>query len=89
MRHRILGIAFVLLLVAALTASVLQYRKAFTPATWVTLDAERAGMQLSPGADVKLRGVVVGDVRSVDSEGGEPGCAWRSTRRWPARCRPT
>ncbi|MGN9910344.1 MCE family protein [Phytohabitans sp. LJ34] len=69
MRHRILGIAFVLLLVAALTASVLQYRKVFTPVTWVTLDAERAGMQLSPGADVKLRGVVVGDVRSVDSDG--------------------
>lgn len=69
MRHRILGIAFVILLVAALTASVLQYRKVFTPATWVTLDAERAGMQLSPGADVKLRGVVVGDVRSVDSDG--------------------
>jgi len=70
MRHRVLGIAFVLILVAALAASVLQYRKAFTPVTWVTLDAERAGMQLSPGADVKLRGVVVGDVRSVDSDGG-------------------
>jgi len=69
MRHRVLGIAFVLILVAALTASVLQYRKAFTPVTWVTLNAERAGMQLSPGADVKLRGVVVGEVRSVDSDG--------------------
>ncbi|GAA4470530.1 MCE family protein [Phytohabitans houttuyneae] len=70
MRHRVLGIAFVLILVAGLAASVLQYRKAFTPVTWVTLRAERAGMQLSTGADVKLRGVVVGDVRSVDSDGG-------------------
>lgn len=65
-----LGAAFVLLLVAALGASVLQYRKAFTPVTWVTLNAERAGMQLQAGADVKLRGVVVGEVRSVRSEGG-------------------
>jgi phospholipid/cholesterol/gamma-HCH transport system substrate-binding protein len=70
MRHRILGIAFVLILTAALGAAVLQYRKAFTPVTWVTLRTERAGMQLSPGADVKLRGVLVGDVRSVDSDGG-------------------
>jgi phospholipid/cholesterol/gamma-HCH transport system substrate-binding protein len=69
MRQRVLGVAFVLILVAAIAASVLQYRKAFTPVTWVTLDAERAGMQLSTGADVKLRGVVVGDVRSVESDG--------------------
>lgn len=69
-RHRVLGVAFVLVLAAGLAASVLQYRKAFTPATWVTLRAERTGMQLNPGADVKLRGVVVGDVRSVGSDGG-------------------
>jgi phospholipid/cholesterol/gamma-HCH transport system substrate-binding protein len=69
MRHRILGIAFVVLLVAALSTAVLQYRKAFTPVTWVTLRADRAGMQLSTGADVKLRGVVVGDVRAISSDG--------------------
>ncbi|WP_406075972.1 MCE family protein [Micromonospora sp. NBC_01638] len=69
MRHRILGIVFIAVLTAALTASVLQYRKAFTPVTWVTLEAGRSGLQLSPGADVKVRGVVVGDVRSVDSAG--------------------
>ncbi|MEV4656889.1 MCE family protein [Micromonospora sp. NPDC049301] len=69
MRHRILGIVFIAVLTAALTASVLQYRKAFTPVTWVTLEAGRSGLQLSPGADVKVRGVVVGDVRSVDSTG--------------------
>ncbi|MFF0365861.1 MULTISPECIES: MCE family protein [unclassified Micromonospora] len=69
MRHRILGIVFIAVLTAALTASVLQYRKAFTPVTWVTLQAGRSGLQLSPGADVKVRGVVVGEVRSVGSEG--------------------
>ncbi|MET7670659.1 MCE family protein [Micromonospora luteifusca] len=69
MRHRILGIVFIAVLTAALTASVLEYRKAFTPVTRVTLEASRSGLQLSPGADVKVRGVVVGDVRSVDSTG--------------------
>ncbi|NYF59246.1 MCE family protein [Micromonospora purpureochromogenes] len=69
MRHRILGIVFVAVLTAALTGSVLQYRKAFTPVAWVTLRADRAGLQLNEGADVKVRGVVVGEVRSVGSTG--------------------
>ncbi|MGQ5264487.1 MCE family protein [Micromonospora sp. ZYX-F-536] len=69
MRHRILGIVFIVVLTAALTASVLQYRKAFTPVDRVTLQAGRSGLQLSPGADVKVRGVVVGEVRSVGSDG--------------------
>ena len=57
------GVAFVALLGGALTLSVLPYRKAFTPVTWVTLRADHTGLQLNPGADVKLRGVVVGEVR--------------------------
>jgi phospholipid/cholesterol/gamma-HCH transport system substrate-binding protein len=68
-RPRILGLVFVVLLGAALSLSVLQYRKAFTPVTWVTLETAHAGMQLTPGADVKLYGVVVGDVRTVTSDG--------------------
>src|SRR5207245_2558422 len=35
----------------------------------VTLQADRIGNQLSPQADVKLRGIVVGTVRSVKSTG--------------------
>ncbi|SDZ29192.1 phospholipid/cholesterol/gamma-HCH transport system substrate-binding protein [Micromonospora pattaloongensis] len=70
MRHRLLGIVFIALLAVALTASVLQYRKAFTPVAWVTLRADRAGLHLNEGADVKVRGVIVGDVRSVRTEGG-------------------
>ncbi|OKI69709.1 MCE family protein [Micromonospora sp. CB01531] len=70
MRHRVLGIVFIALLTAALTGSVLQYRKAFTPVDRVTLHADRAGLHLLEGADVKVRGVVVGDVRSVRSDGG-------------------
>ncbi|MFI7606259.1 MCE family protein [Micromonospora sp. NPDC049366] len=69
MRQRLLGIAFVVVLTAALTGSVLHYRKAFTPVTWVTLRADRASLHLTEGADVKVRGVPVGEVRSVRSGG--------------------
>ncbi|MGN9777087.1 MCE family protein [Micromonospora sp. H33] len=70
MKNRILGVVFIAVLTAALTASVLHYHRAFTPVAWVTLHTDRAGLQLSDGADVKVRGVVVGDVRSVRSDGG-------------------
>ncbi|HZN72161.1 MAG TPA: MCE family protein [Micromonosporaceae bacterium] len=66
---RVLGLAFVILLAGLVTLSVLAYRKAFTPATWVTLRADHTGMQLNPGAEVKLRGVVVGEVREIASDG--------------------
>jgi phospholipid/cholesterol/gamma-HCH transport system substrate-binding protein len=68
-RHRLLGVAFIVVLTAALSMSVLQYKKAFTPVTWVTLRADHTGAQLNEGAEVKLHGVVVGDVRSISSDG--------------------
>ena len=68
-KQRFLGIAFVVLLAAAVTLSVLQYRKVFSPAVRVTLETSRTGLQLNPGAEVKLHGVVVGDVREVRTDG--------------------
>ncbi|WP_199853836.1 MCE family protein [Plantactinospora sp. BB1] len=67
--RRFLGIVFVVVLVAALTLAVLQYRKVFTPVARVTLYTAQTGVQLSPGAEVKLRGVPIGEVREVDSDG--------------------
>jgi phospholipid/cholesterol/gamma-HCH transport system substrate-binding protein len=58
-----------MILAALLVLSVLVYRKAFTDVDRVRLHADRAGMQLSEGADVKLRGVVVGEVRSIRADG--------------------
>jgi phospholipid/cholesterol/gamma-HCH transport system substrate-binding protein len=70
MFRRILGLAFVVVLAGALSLSVLAYRKAFTPVTWVTLRADHTGMQLNDGAEVKLRGVPVGEVRQISADGG-------------------
>jgi len=69
MSNRILGAAFAVLLAALLGLSVLAYRKAFTEVDRVTLHTDHTGMQLSEGADVKLRGVVVGEVRSIRADG--------------------
>ena len=68
-RLRLSGLAFVLLLLAAVTLSVLVYRKTFVPVVHVTLRADHTGLQLSEGADVKVRGVVVGEVRGVSADG--------------------
>ena len=47
----------------------------------VTLKTDSIGNQLAPPADVKLRGMIVGEVRNVSSNG-----AGRQHRRW--RCSP-
>jgi len=69
MFRRLLGLAFVVVLAGALTLSVLVYRKAFTPVVRVSLRADHTGLQLNPGAEVKLRGVVVGEVRRISADG--------------------
>jgi phospholipid/cholesterol/gamma-HCH transport system substrate-binding protein len=68
-RQRLLGLGFVVFMVGMLLLSVLVYKKAFTPVAWVTLRTDHAGMQLSEGADVKYRGVRVGEVRSITADG--------------------
>ena len=45
------------------------YNGWFTATAPVTLEIERAGLQLLPGSDVKLRGIIVGTVRDITSDG--------------------
>jgi phospholipid/cholesterol/gamma-HCH transport system substrate-binding protein len=67
--RRLRGLAFLAFLAGLLVLSILVYDKAFSPVTWVTLRTDHTGMQLDKGADVKVRGVVVGDVREITSDG--------------------
>jgi len=46
------------------------YRKEFTAYVPVTLHADRAGLLMDPGAEVRLQGVSVGEIRSVNPDGG-------------------
>ncbi|MDN0200705.1 MCE family protein [Streptomyces sp. S.PNR 29] len=69
LRLRLYGIAFLAVLALLLSLAVAVYRQAFTPVVRVTLQADRLGNQLDPGADVKLRGLLVGEVRTVHADG--------------------
>jgi virulence factor Mce-like protein len=66
-RIRIQGLVFLVVLALLLGMSVAQYKKAFTSVAHVTLETDTAGNQLQEASDVKVRGVIVGDVRKVDA----------------------
>ncbi|BBZ02727.1 Mce family protein Mce2A [Mycolicibacterium chitae] len=59
------GLAALVLLVAALGYG--QFRGAFTATTRLTLDADRSGLVLEPGAKVTFNGVRIGRVVAVDT----------------------
>jgi phospholipid/cholesterol/gamma-HCH transport system substrate-binding protein len=68
-RLRLSGVAFLVVIGLLVALTVALYQKAFTPVVKVTLQADRIGNQLSAPADVKLRGLLVGEVRSVAATG--------------------
>src|SRR4051794_25475855 len=45
------------------------FNQAFRPVTKVSLHISRSGLQLLPGSDVKVRGLIIGDVSSITSDG--------------------
>ncbi|MGW7526798.1 MCE family protein [Streptomyces sp. NPDC054783] len=69
LRLRLYGIAFIAVLASLLSLAVAVYRQAFTSVVPITLEADSLGNQLDPRADVKLRGVLVGEVREVHADG--------------------
>ena len=64
-RIRLQGLAFLVVLALLLGLAVATYQKAFTDVARVTLETDTAGNQLQEASDVKVRGVIVGDVREV------------------------
>ncbi len=66
----LLGLLFVVVILAGLVFAVMVYQKKFTPVVMVQLTADSIGNQLLPQSDVKLNGLIVGEVRSIsDSDG--------------------
>ncbi|MPY86254.1 MAG: MCE family protein, partial [Actinophytocola sp.] len=70
LRYQVYGIVFLLVLALLVGLSVGVYQKRFSPVVEVTVRAVSVGTQLNPGGDVKVRGVVVGEIRRVTSSGG-------------------
>jgi virulence factor Mce-like protein len=69
MRLRIYGVTFLAVLALLLSLAVAVYQQAFTPVVRITLEADSLGNQLDRRADVKLRGLLVGEVRAVRADG--------------------
>ncbi|MFJ6072588.1 MCE family protein [Streptomyces sp. NPDC093065] len=69
LRRRLAGVVFVLVPVLLIWLAVAVYDKKFTDSDPVVVETGSAGNQMHPGAEVKLRGVVVGEVRAIDSTG--------------------
>jgi len=68
-RLRLSGVAFLVVIGLLVALTVALYQKTFSPVVRVTLQSDRVGNQLSAPADVKLRGLIVGEVRSITSKG--------------------
>jgi virulence factor Mce-like protein len=69
LRRYAAGIAFLAVIAMLVGLSIALYTKAFTPVVMVSLHTDRVGNQLSTHADVKLRGIRVGEVRKIRSTG--------------------
>ena len=71
--HKVLGVVFVLALVASVWFTYAIFTKKFTDYDEVTLQTSSIGLQLPSRADVKVRGVIVGEVLAFesDAEGAE------------------
>ncbi|MER5497124.1 MULTISPECIES: MCE family protein [unclassified Streptomyces] len=68
-RHRLAGVAFLLVPAVLVWVSVSVYRKDFTDDATVTVRTGSVGNEMHQNADVKLRGVVVGQVRGIAADG--------------------
>jgi phospholipid/cholesterol/gamma-HCH transport system substrate-binding protein len=66
---RLYGIVFLAVLVLLLSLTVAAYKQVFTAIVPITLRTDSIGNQLDPPADVKLRGLIVGEVRAVHADG--------------------
>ena len=66
---KVLGAAFLAMLIFFLWITYAFFTKAFVNYDTVTLKTDTTGVNLPLNADIKLRGVIVGEVRKVESDG--------------------
>jgi phospholipid/cholesterol/gamma-HCH transport system substrate-binding protein len=67
--YKVYGAAMLAVMAAFTALSIAIFQQKFTSFVPVTLQIERAGLQLLPGSDVKVRGLVVGSVSNITSDG--------------------
>lgn len=65
LRRRLLGLLLIVVLAGGVTLSIAMYNKDFSSFVDVKLDAGDIGNQLLEQSDVKVRGLIVGSVKSI------------------------
>jgi phospholipid/cholesterol/gamma-HCH transport system substrate-binding protein len=68
-KQQLAGLLFLAVIAGLVGLTIALYQKAFTDVTTVRLKADQAGNQLSKGGDVKARGLIIGEIRDVSSDG--------------------
>lgn len=68
-RQVVYGFVFLALIVALIAGTIAKYRGAFEDTVEVTVEADRAGLTLAAGAPIKLRGVEIGTVGDIATDG--------------------
>ncbi|WP_033423884.1 MCE family protein [Actinomadura flavalba] len=67
--RRSAGVVFILVPALLIWLSVAIYDKKFTSVAWVTVKTASVGNEMHRHADVKMRGVVIGEVRDIQADG--------------------
>ncbi len=76
-RRRVQGVAFLAVVIALIALSIAKYSGAFYNGVPVTLRVDHTGLQLDKHSDVKVRGLIVGEVTDLSSSGAAATVALR------------
>lgn len=68
-RRRVQGVAFMVLVIGLVALSIAKYQGAFADGVPVTLRVDHTGLQLDKHSDVKVRGLIVGEVTDLRTSG--------------------
>jgi virulence factor Mce-like protein len=68
-RRRLLGVGYIIVIFGLILLSIAVYQKKFSTFVMVKLHTDHTGNQLLIDSDVKERGIIVGSVHGVKSEG--------------------
>ena len=69
LRLQVLGVVLIALVTGLIGLSIARYLKVFEPAVMITLRANEAGLMLPQYGDVRLHGVLVGQIREISHTG--------------------
>lgn len=67
--YKLIGLGMVAVIVGVVVVCVLQFNQVFKPVVNVSVRISRSGLQLLPGSDVKVRGIIAGEVHDITSDG--------------------